>query len=69
MSPCVQIFYRYISVINVIRRYRLISVNENTHITIDNKLKMHDAHKFKTHCNGILGTIEGFFQYLSVLLP
>ena len=37
-------------------------------ICTDNKLKMYDApfiHKFKTHYNGTLGTIEGFFlQFL-----
>ena len=36
------------------------------HISINNKLKMYDApfiHKFKTHYNGTLGTIEGFIFY------
>ena len=39
-------------------------------ICTDNKLKMYDApfiHKFKTHYNGTLGTIEGFFLTVFVL--
>ena len=39
-------------------------------ICTDNKLKMYDApfiHKFKTHYNGTLGTIEEFFFTVFVL--